>query len=220
MPQLWPSKPTVDHPTVYWLEMEGVSRVHLPDQFVWGDWADHETLAVLEIFLEEVEAAAAGLCSGSGDGEIERAFDEKYDVQWRKKDFQDRLKRQAGECWKSGVGTPKSTKKPAATAPKSAEKAKAAPVPSPPTAPSPAGPAPAPQPAPAPSPAQPAGRRRKRAAKAESAMPLDSPVGSGNRASAPGEIKELHVDNPVVAGTDGQMIMRKFSIKQGSSGSY
>ena len=35
-----------------------------------------------------------------------------------------------------------------------------------------------------------------------------------------GEIKELHVDNPVVAGTDGQMIMRKFSIKQGSSGSY
>jgi hypothetical protein len=51
-------------------------------------------------------------------------------------------------------------------------------------------------------------------------MPLDAPVGSGNRASAPGEIKELHVDNPVVAGTDGQMIMRKFSIKQGSSGSY
>ena len=145
VPDIWQDKPTVDHPSVYWLKMEGVSRVHLPDQFVWGDWADHETLGVLETFLESIEEAAAGFCQATGDGHVERNFDEKHDVQWFDKKFQDRIKRQGGECWKSGVGMPSSDKyKDSASG--GAEKA--------------AGPSPTPGPAPA-------GKRRKRAAKPE-----------------------------------------------------
>ena len=105
VPLHWTSKPTIDHPSIYWIPMDGVSRVHLPDQFVWGDWADHETLGVLEVFLEAVEGAAGRFCSGSGNGRVKRPFDEKYDVQWRDTKFQERLREQAGECWKSGVGS-------------------------------------------------------------------------------------------------------------------
>ena len=111
VPLHWHSKPTIDHPSVYWIPMDGVSRVHLPDQFVWGDWADHETLGVLETFLEEVEAAAGGFCAGNGNGRVKRPFDEKYDSQWRDSKFQERLREQAGECWKSGVSTPESNVK-------------------------------------------------------------------------------------------------------------
>ena len=106
MPDLWQGRPNVDHPSVYWRPIRGVSRVHLPDQFVWGDWSDHETLGVLEIFLEHVEVAAAGFCNNAGSGEITRSFDEIEDVQWFMPDFPDRLAQQAGECWKSGVRMP------------------------------------------------------------------------------------------------------------------
>ena len=97
--QWWSHKPTIDHPTVYWMPMEGVSRVHLPDQFVWGDWADHETLGMLEMFLETVEAAAAGFCSGRGNGRVARAFDEDEDVKWFTGGFMDNLNKLAGDCW-------------------------------------------------------------------------------------------------------------------------
>ena len=57
------------------------------------------------MFLEAVEGAAGRFCTGSGNGRVKRPFDEKYDVQWRDTKFQERLREQAGECWKSGVGT-------------------------------------------------------------------------------------------------------------------
>ena len=51
---MWENKPNVDHPSVYWPHIEGISRVHLPDQFVWSDWEDIETLGLLKEFMIEV----------------------------------------------------------------------------------------------------------------------------------------------------------------------
>ena len=209
VPLHWTSKPTVDHPSIYWVAMDGVSRVHLPDQFVWGDWADHETLGVLEVFLEAVEAAAGGFCMGSGDGRVDRPFDEKYDVQWREKKFQERLKRQAGECWKSGVGTPESNLKKAASFDgKVGQKAQSMPRKSTTRA----------DPSPTPSPAKPAGRtRRKRAAQAESTA--SGPAASGP-AAAPqhqtsdeliGHVQEVDPGEPPVGVPAGKIRKFKFS---------
>lgn len=87
----WLDNPNVDHPSVYWRSTPGVSRIHLPDQFVWGDWADVETLGLLEMFLKEVENAAASHCQGNGTGTVSRRFDEVVDTKFFTAGFAEKL---------------------------------------------------------------------------------------------------------------------------------
>lgn len=95
---MWKNKPTIDHPSVYWPGLEGVSRVHLPDQFVWGDWADVETLGLLKLFMLEVEHAVAQQCKGKSNGRIQRKFDEDLDSNYLSKEFTDKLGSLPSEC--------------------------------------------------------------------------------------------------------------------------
>jgi len=76
-----------------------VSRVHLPDQFVWGDWQDVETLGLLRVFMREVTASAGASCQGE-DGHVTRSFDETADSHFFEDEWQDQLRKNAGECWR------------------------------------------------------------------------------------------------------------------------
>ena len=93
------SHTTQDHPAVFWEEIPGVSRVHLPDQFVWTDWEDIETLGLFEIFMEYVEHAAGMTCKGK-KGWISKKFDEQVDTQlFIGPKYYDDLVKKAGKCW-------------------------------------------------------------------------------------------------------------------------
>jgi hypothetical protein len=96
------SHQTYEHPSVFWEPLPGVSRVHVPDQFVWTDWADTESLGVLDLFMRSVDKAAAGLCAGTSDGVIKRSFDESQDVRlFAGPDYIEELKVKAGSCWET-----------------------------------------------------------------------------------------------------------------------
>mmetsp|Transcript_16004 Transcript_16004/g.28526 ORF Transcript_16004/g.28526 Transcript_16004/m.28526 type:complete len:815 (+) Transcript_16004:101-2545(+) len=95
---------TGEHPSIFWEHIEGVKRVHLMDQFVWGDWNDPETLGVLQPFMAEVEKAVGKFCRGKGHGEISRGFDEVADVRmWIGPEFKEELKINAGKCDYEGL---------------------------------------------------------------------------------------------------------------------
>ena len=54
----------VHPPGTFFEPIKGVSRVHIPDQFVWTDWTDIESLGVLEIFMQWIEHAAGDVFKG------------------------------------------------------------------------------------------------------------------------------------------------------------
>ena len=82
--------------------------MHLPDQFVWTDWEDIETLGMLEIFLEYVEHSAGLFCKGKGDGVVKRKFDEAADSKlFSGPEFMVELEHKSNGCWdnrKAGIG--------------------------------------------------------------------------------------------------------------------
>jgi hypothetical protein len=94
------SRNTNDHPSAFWEATPGVSRVHLPDQFVWTDWEDIETLGMLDIFMEYVEHAAGLFCKGKSNGKVARKFDEAADVElFLGPDFIKNLEAKSNGCW-------------------------------------------------------------------------------------------------------------------------
>merc|ERR1712146_552537 len=97
---MYMSHTTHEHPSSFWEPMKGVSRVHIPDQFVWTDWTDIESLGVLDIFMEWVEHAAGAFCRGKGDGIVKKKFDEAADTRiWTGPEYMEDLKKKAGKCW-------------------------------------------------------------------------------------------------------------------------
>jgi len=97
---MYMSHTTHEHPGTFFEPIKGVSRVHFPDQFVWTDWTDFESLGVLEIFMQWIEHAAGNYCKGHGKGVAKKQFDEEADTAlWTGPEYIDDMKKKAGKCW-------------------------------------------------------------------------------------------------------------------------
>lgn len=93
---------TMEHPSVFFESLPGVSRVHIPDQFVWSDWQDPESLGMVVLFMKAIENAGGEYCTHTGSGQANRVFDEEDDTRmFVGPQFQDHLKAAAAEygCW-------------------------------------------------------------------------------------------------------------------------
>jgi len=93
---------TMEHPSIFFEKLPGVSRVHIPDQFVWSDWTDPESLGILTLFMKAIENAGGRYCMQEGNGYTEQVFDEEDDTKlFLGPKYMDGLNEAAREfgCW-------------------------------------------------------------------------------------------------------------------------
>lgn len=73
-----------DHPSSYFDKIDGVSRLHIKESYIFLDWNDVSVHHTLGFFMAHVESAVADFCSGAGNGTVRRGFDEIIDVSFRR----------------------------------------------------------------------------------------------------------------------------------------
>merc|ERR1712050_291303 len=69
-----------EHPSSMWAAVPGVSRLHIKESYIFGDYTDTGVIRAMEHFMSHVEHASAQLCMGHGDGRVKKRFDEAIDI--------------------------------------------------------------------------------------------------------------------------------------------
>lgn len=78
-----------EHPSAVWEQIEGVSRLHIMEAYIFGDWGDAKAIRQTEVFMTHVEHAAAEFCKEDGPGTISRNFDEVIDINLDHPDYKE-----------------------------------------------------------------------------------------------------------------------------------
>jgi len=79
----------LEHPSSVWEVVDGISRLHIMEAYIFGDWGDSKAIRQVEVFMSHIENAAAQFCKKEGPGKVERKFDEVIDVNLDHPDFKE-----------------------------------------------------------------------------------------------------------------------------------